>query len=83
MFSKAVLADRKTKGDATNICANITAKVLPGKVKPRPLSTGPKRPMGAKTKSRATPATAGGRTIGIFINVSIIAFPGKFLVARR
>jgi hypothetical protein len=36
---------------------------------------GPKMPLGAKAKSKAPPATAGGKTIGKSIMVFMIAFP--------
>jgi hypothetical protein len=59
----------------------ITATVLPGKMYPKCLNIGPKRPFGAKAYNNATPATAGGKTIGKSIRVSMTVFPGKFLVA--
>jgi hypothetical protein len=83
MFSNAIFADLSINGEATNICANTTAIILPGKVRPKLLSKGPKRPLGAKAKSRATPATAGGKTIGISNIVSIIERPENLRVASK
>ena len=83
MFSNPVFADLKRNGDATKTSAIITAIVYPGITNPNIFSKGPNSPFGAKAKSRATPATAGGRTNGKSITVSITALPGNFLVAIK
>ena len=77
------MADLKRNGDATKVSAIITAIVLPGIINPNLLNMGPNSPFGAKAYSSATPATAGGNTIGKSIRVSKIVFPGKFLVAMK
>jgi hypothetical protein len=83
MFSNPVFADFKRNGDATKIWASTTAIVPPGTVNPKPFNMGPNSPLGAKAKSKATPATAGGSTMGKSIRVSRIVFPGNFLVTIK
>lgn len=82
MFSNALLADRSISGEATNTCARITANVLPGRVMPTAVNMGPKSPFGAKANSKATPATAGGKTTGISIRVSRMVLLRKLRVAN-
>jgi hypothetical protein len=83
MFSNPSLADLKRNGDATKVSAITTAKVLPGMMNPGLLNKGPSSPFGAKVYSNATPATAGGNTMGKSIIVSRIVFPGKLLVTMK
>jgi len=82
-FSKPDFADLKMNGDATKIWASTTAIILPGMVMPKTVNIGPSSPFGAKAKSNATPATAGGNTMGKSISVSMIDFPGNFLVTKK
>src|SRR5208283_1130908 len=83
MFSNPTLADLKRNGDATKVSAITTAMVLPGMMNPGLLNRGPSSPFGAKVYSNATPATAGGNTMGKSIIVSRIVFPGKLLVTMK
>src|SRR5437879_5711462 len=58
-----------------------TATMLPGKISPYWSKKAPIKEWGAKAKRSASPATAGGITMGKSIIVSIIFFPRTLLRA--
>ena len=59
-----VRAERMKNGAETNVWARITATVVNGTEMPRSPKGAESSPRRPKTRRRASPATAGGRTIG-------------------
>ena len=68
---------------ATNVAATTAPEVWNGRTMPRSLSSqGPSRPRRPKPRSRATPPTVGGSTIGRRTSERTSALPGKWTRAR-
>ncbi len=73
--ANALIADLTKKGEATKISAMMTAICVKGISIPASVKYGPNRPRRPNVTKRATPATAGGSSMGKSTRVSTTGYP--------